>query len=79
MLALGVVIAAFELRFEREREHMPHDFHRQWEAAIAKWWEIAAVDFSSEGPGLNGHSPVAEVARAASVSRMFRVPPGFFV
>jgi hypothetical protein len=79
MLALGVVIAAFELRFEREGEDVPHDFHKQWEAAIAKWWELAAVDFSSEGPVPNGLSQAVEVARAASASRMFRVPPGFFV
>jgi hypothetical protein len=79
MLALGVVIAAFELRFEREGAKVPHGFHEEWEAAIARWWELAALDFSPKGLGADGLPPAAEVARAASAARMFRVPPGFLI
>ena len=73
MLAAGVVIADYELRFERSNGLVDDDFHTEWEAASSGWWELAA-----RYDHLWGRRPDAEksAGHAASVARMFRLPPG---
>ena len=73
MLAAGVVIADFEARFEREGGLVSEAFHKQWEAVVAAWWELAA---RYERLGNPSGKEVRPMAHAASVARMCRLPQG---
>ena len=72
MLAAGVVVAAFEARFEREGGVVSDDFHAQWEIAVGKWWELAE-HYERLEPRGEADEPVAH---AASVVRMVKLPQG---
>ena len=72
MLAAGVVVAGFEARFERAGGLVSDDFHRDWEAAVAGWWELAA-----RYEGLEPRTAMDRSnAHAASIVRMFKPPHG---
>ena len=73
MLAAGVCIAGFESRFERNGGLVGDDVHREWETAVARWWELA-VRYETLRSQSTGSGCCMD--HAASIARMFRLPPG---